>query len=109
MEEKRFKKNDETFVCQHCGFLVKPLGYSSRNHCPRCLFSLHIDHNPGDRANECQGLLEPIKAEPDPKKGFILIHRCQRCGQIRRCKAATEAPIQPDNMSLIIKLTAMNH
>lgn len=47
----------------------------------------------------------PIAAETDPKKGFIIIHKCQKCGEIRRNRAATEAKIQPDDISLIIDLT----
>ena len=106
MEQKRFTKNDDTFVCKNCGLTVKPLGYSSRNHCPRCLCSLHVDINPGDRANPCGGILRPIKVEPDPKKGYIIIHRCDKCGEIRRNKAANEAKVQPDDINLLIKLTS---
>jgi len=106
MEEKRFAKNDSGFICAHCGFEVKPLGYTSRNHCPRCLWSIHADIMPGDRASECWGQMEPIRAEPDPKKGYIIIHRCTKCGEIHRCRAAHEAKVQPDNIALIIKLTA---
>jgi hypothetical protein len=51
MENKRFVKNDDFFVCVHCGKEVKPLGYTSRDHCPFCLWSVHVDVNPGDRAN----------------------------------------------------------
>ena len=50
--------------------------------------------------------MEPISAEPDPKKGFIITHRCTKCGALRRNKAAAEAKNQPDNMSKRIKLTA---
>ena len=106
MEVKRFTKNDDGFVCAHCGKEVKPLGYTSRNHCPFCLWSLHVDVNPGDRANTCGGQLEPVSAVPDAKRGYIIIHRCVRCGELRRNKAAHEARVQPDNLSLIIKLTA---
>lgn len=106
MEEKRFTKNDSGFICRHCGREVKPLGYSSRNHCPFCLWSLHVDINPGDRACECGGEMEPVRAEPDPKKGYVIIHRCTKCGEIRRNRAAHDAPVQPDNIKLIIKLTA---
>ena len=106
MEQKRFTKNDDTFVCKNCGLTVKPLGYSSRNHCPRCLCSLHVDINPGDRANPCGGILRPIKVEPDPKKGYIIIHRCDKCGEIRRNKAANEAKVQPDDINLLIRLTS---
>jgi len=106
METKRFTKNDNSFICQNCGREVEPLGYTSRNHCPFCLCSVHLDVNPGDRASDCGGLMEPVSAVPDPKKGFIIIHRCTKCGEIRRNKAAHEAKNQPDDMRLIIELTA---
>ena len=106
MEVKRFTKNDSGFICENCGKEVQPLGYTSRNHCPFCLCSIHIDINPGDRANECHGILRPIRALPDAKRGFIIVHKCERCGEVVRNKAAHEAKVQPDDMSLIIKLTA---
>ena len=86
METKRFSKNDSGFICEHCGREVPPLGYTSRNHCPYCLWSLHVD--------------EPVFAEPDPKKGYIITHRCTRCGALRRNKAASD-----DDLDLIIALT----
>ena len=106
LERKLFTKNDASFICAHCGKEVKPLGYSSRNHCPFCLCSLHVDINPGDRANTCGGILRPIKVEPDAKRGYIIIHKCDRCGGISRNKSAHEAKIQPDDTDLLIKLTA---
>ena len=107
LEKKRFTKNDSGFVCQNCGFEVLPLGYSSRNHCPKCLCSLHVDVNPGDRASDCGGIMDPISVETDAKKGYIIIHKCRKCGAIRRNRAANEAKVQPDNIALIIKLTAI--
>ena len=106
MEQKLFQKNDSGFVCQNCGFEVLPLGYSSRNHCPKCLCSLHVDVNPGDRASDCGGIMDPISVETDAKKGFIIIHKCRKCGAIRRNRAANEAKVQPDNITLLIRLTA---
>ena len=103
---KRFKKNDASFVCAHCGKDVLPLGYSSRNHCPFCLWSLHVDINPGDRANECAGQMEPIRTEPDAKRGYVIIHRCTKCGEIKRNRAALGNTEQKDDIKLIIKLTA---
>ena len=91
---------------QTCALPIFPLGYTSRNHCPFCLCSLHVDINPGDRANGCGGILRPIKAEPDAKRGFIIIHRCDKCGAVVRNKSAHEAKNQPDDTDLIIKLTA---
>ena len=55
-----FIEIDEPFVCEHCGNEVKPLGYSCRNHCPKCLYSKHVDKEPGDRAEGCKGMLKPI-------------------------------------------------
>ncbi len=106
METPIFQKNDSGFICAHCGKEVLPLGYTSRNHCPFCLYSLHVDINPGDRANPCGGALRPIRTEPHPKRGYIIVHRCEKCGGISRCRAAHEAKVQPDDIDLIIRLTA---
>lgn len=103
MEQKKFTKNDSGFVCAHCKKEVSPLGYTSRNHCPYCLWSLHLDVFPGDRASDCGGLLRPVGADVSPQKGYIIIHKCESCGEIRRNKAAKD-----DNISKIIKLTG-NH
>ena len=54
---------DENFICEHCGKEVSKLEYSARDHCPYCLYSKHVDINPGDRANPCKGLLRPIDIE----------------------------------------------
>ena len=62
------KKNDSGFVCVNCGRQVEKLGVTSRNHCPYCLHSLHVDIVPGDRANTCKGLLRPIAIETNAKK-----------------------------------------
>ena len=106
-ETKRFSKNDSGFVCQNCGFAVLPLGKTSRNHCPRCLCSLHVDINPGDRASDCGGLLIPVSARPDPKKGYVIIHKCTVCGAVRRNKAACAGRrgAARDDIKLIIALT----
>ena len=63
-----FTEIDEEFVCENCGKKVPPLGYSCRNHCPHCLHSKHVDINPGDRAENCHGVLEPIGLEINSKK-----------------------------------------
>ncbi len=101
---KTFTKNDSGFICGSCGREVKPLKYSSRNHCPYCLFSLHLDENPGDRLSECRGLMEPVFAEPDAKKGYIITHKCRKCGAVRRNKAALSGE-QPDDIKKLIALT----
>ena len=102
---KRFTKNDSGFVCAHCGKSVEPLGYSSRDHCPFCLYSLHVDVMPGDRANPCGGSLRPISAVPDAKKGFVIEYVCEKCARRVRCRAALNGP-QSDDTDLLIALTA---
>ena len=106
MESKRFTKNDSGFICQNCQKEVLPLGTSSRNHCPFCLCSIHIDVMPGDRQNTCLGILDPIKAEINPKKGYVIVHKCRKCGEIKRNRAANDAKVQPDDIDFIIRLTA---
>jgi len=90
---------DENFKCENCGEMVNKLNYTARDHCPKCLYSKHVDINPGDRMNECKGLLEPIKIEKF-KDTFKIIYRCQKCGELHKNKIAND-----DNMDLIIKLS----
>ena len=101
MEKSLFTKIDEEFVCENCGKKVEKLGYTCRNHCPYCLTSKHVDINPGDRQETCHGLLEPIGMEIDSKKGYVIIFKCKKCGQIRKNKAAKD-----DNMDLLIELSS---
>ena len=100
MKNKRFTKNDSGFICQNCKKTVEPLIYSSRNHCPFCLHSVHLDIMPGDRLNNCGGILEPFLTQPDLKKDWIINFKCLSCGEQVRNKSASD-----DNKSLLIKLT----
>ena len=100
---KQFTKRDEEFICENCGEKVSKLGYTSRDHCPRCLYSKHVDNMPGDREAECRGLLKPIQVELDSKKGYVIIYKCEKCGAIRKNKAADD-----DDKDLLIKLTVCN-
>ena len=94
-----FTKIDEEFVCENCGKKVTKLGYSCRNHCPYCLYSKHVDKNPGDREETCHGLLRPIGVEINSKKGYVIVFKCIKCGAIRKNKVAED-----DNMELIYKI-----
>lgn len=101
IENSRFTEIDEEFICENCGKRVPQLKYSCRNHCPYCLHSKHVDKNPGDRLEECHGVLEPISMEIDSKKGYVIIFKCKKCGAIKRNKAAKD-----DNMDLLIDLSS---
>lgn len=96
-----FTEIDEEFICENCGKEVPKLHYTSRDHCPYCLYAKHVDINPGDRAEECHGMLEPIGIENSPKKGYVIVYKCKKCGAIRKNIAAKD-----DNRGLIIKLSS---
>ena len=83
METKRFKMIDEPFVCAVCGKDVMPLHVSARDHCPYCLCSLHVDNNPGDRANLCHGVLKPFSIDKF-KDTYKIVYKCQKCGEVKR-------------------------
>ena len=85
MQTKTFQRRKENFVCENCGFEV--IGNGFTNHCPRCLWSKHVDINPGDRQAPCRGLMKPVSFEV--KKGrYRVLHRCVKCGFKRWNKVA---------------------
>lgn len=91
------------FTCGHCGREVLPLTNGSyRNHCPFCLYSRHVDIVPGDRQNQCGGLMQPI-AIKHAKKGRQILHQCLKCGKSKPNKVA-EDTIQPDCLDAIIAI-----
>lgn len=93
------------FSCVVCGLEVLPLARGSlRNHCPGCLCSLHLDVNPGDRAEGCGGVQRPVRAELTGRKGWVIVHRCDRCGEERRNRAALDDPRQPDDLQVLARL-----
>lgn len=99
---KKFKMIDENFICLNCGKEVLKLGYTARDHCPNCLCSMHVDINPGDRANTCMGLMIPIGIEKY-KNTYKIIYKCSKCNQIHKNVMAND-----DNYDLIIKLSVIN-
>ncbi|WP_096184069.1 RNHCP domain-containing protein [Effusibacillus lacus] len=104
-ETPKFTVRNESFTCIRCGTEVRPLASGGcRNHCPECFYSLHLDVNPGDRASECKGILEPVAIESHSKKGYMIVHQCQKCGHRTRNKVALEDTDQPDNLSRLLEL-----
>jgi len=95
---------DEAFRCAHCGASVAPARRTARDHCPRCLHSLHVDDVPGDRAAGCGGLLVPIDAERRGE-GFRIRYRCARCGAERMNKALLEVD-DPDDWEALVAMCA---
>lgn len=99
---KKFNMIDEEFICHNCHKKVDKLNYTARDHCPYCLHSIHVDVNPGDRANECQGDMVPISIEKF-KNTYKIIYRCKKCHTIHKNIMAND-----DNFDLIIELSHIN-
>lgn len=94
---KKFQKKVEDFTCEKCGNFVAGGGYT--NHCPKCLWSKHVDVNPGDREEKCGGMMKPV--------GAILIggeysinHQCEKCGFERKNKMSPK-----DSFDELIKIS----
>ena len=94
---KGFTRTIEDFNCAHCGAVVHGNGYT--NHCPNCLWSRHVDNNPGDRAATCGGMMQPISVESDGER-FIITHKCEICGKEKRQRTTDN-----DNIDTIIDIS----
>lgn len=97
---KKFNMIDEEFICDHCHKKVSTLKYSARDHCPFCLYSKHVDISPGDRNNNCHGLLKPIDIEKF-KSSYKIIYQCQKCGELHKNIMAND-----DNYDEILKISS---
>lgn len=97
----KFIRKIEDFVCDNCGKKVKGNGFT--NHCPHCLWSKHVDLNPGDRASKCQGLMRPARVEKEGEK-YVITHRCIKCEYEKRNKTS-----EKDNFEEIINLAKVNY
>ena len=74
---------DEEFECLSCGAAVPKGGVPVRDHCNRCLVSLHVDEVPGDRAAQCGGLMLPVGLGRSNGADTIE-YECASCGTRRR-------------------------
>lgn len=92
------------FVCSNCKKIVKTdgnIGTKNRNHCPFCLYSLHVDSKiSGDRNSNCSGKMRPraltFKKEGLDKFGkqkqgeLMLVHICLKCDKISINRIASD-------------------
>ena len=91
------------FVCQACGAVIAQEGAGSRhrNHCPKCLASLHLDEQPGDRASLCKGVMDAIGVWVRKDGDWAILHRCRKCGAIHSNRiAADDNPIKLVSIAL---------
>ena len=89
-----------SFHCVHCNELIfDPAGGTQqRNHCPKCLWSRHVDFQVGDRRSSCRSAMEPIAVWVKRDGEWSLIHRCA-CGALRLNRIAGD-----DNETLLLSL-----
>jgi len=104
MKTKKFKKINNSFVCEICGYKNPPALKTCRNHCKKCLYSKHVDINPGDRAEKCQGKMKPINVELKNHEIANIIFECEKCGKRSRNKVAED-----DNKFLLMELWNKNN
>lgn len=95
MYDKRYFKTHpcmDGFTCKVCGWPVVPAGAGSshRNHCPNCLYSIHLDRCPGDRESDCHGRMEPVAVWVRKNGEWAIIHRCTRCGKLSSNRTAAD-------------------
>jgi ribosome biogenesis GTPase len=92
---------DAGFTCRHCGVdvVMQGGGTQHRNHCPRCLHSVHLDVVPGDRLALCGGLMEPVSVWVRKGDEWAIIHRCRKCGRFGSNRIAAD-----DNELLLMSL-----
>ena len=95
---------NQSFSCLNCKKAVPSLDNGSyRNHCPYCLYSLHVDISPGYRKSPCHGLMPGVSLKTHSKKGYQIIHKCLKCGA-KRANIIANDTIQPDDIDKIKKL-----
>ncbi|MCK4514649.1 MAG: RNHCP domain-containing protein [Spirochaetaceae bacterium] len=86
----RPRAGEKDFTCAHCGVTVPACapGTNHRNHCSHCLWSLHVDVRPGDRAHLCCSPMEPIAIWVLASGERRIVHRCTRCGVLKANRVA---------------------
>lgn len=91
-----FRTPSDDFRCGHCHALIgpPPSGGKHRNHCPRCLYSRHVDgRTPGDRASDCGATMAPAGVFARRNGEQALVHRCLGCGFERHNRIAADDDI----------------
>ena len=95
------RRAPESFRCRHCRLDVSMAapGTAHRNHCPTCLWSVHIDDRPGDRSADCGASMEPVAISVRGAGEWILVHRCTACHAVHLNRTAGD-----DSPLLLLRL-----
>jgi len=95
----------DTFKCKQCRRFIGalPSGGHHRNHCPFCLYSLHVDdRRTGDRQSICGSRMQPIGSFQRRNGEHVLVHRCLGCGFERFNRIAAD-----DDFELVLSLPVL--
>ena len=97
--------NRSGFECRNCHKWVnyEAWGTRNRNHCPYCLYSLHIDVNVGDRSSPCGGLMQPIGKLLKGDGEEMVVHKCAKCGFVRKNRIAGD-----DSFDIVERLPVLD-
>ncbi len=98
---KNFQRRIEDFVCEKCGHPVVGNGYT--NHCCECLWSKHVDIKPGDRAENCRGMMKPVDLV-NRDGTFYIVQQCLNCGFRRKNKVN-----KGDNFNALVDLSSQKN
>ena len=94
MQKKFINNTNDTkpFICAVCKQTVSAEGSGTqhRNHCPRCLSSVHLDVVPGDRASGCGGIMDAIAVWVRKDGEWAIVHRCRDCGALSSNRIAAD-------------------
>lgn len=87
---RKSRPDSGTYTCIHCKRSVSTNSYGTkhRNHCPHCLWSRHVDDEPGDRRCPCRAPMEPVALEVRRDSEWAIVHRCTGCGTLKTNRIA---------------------
>jgi hypothetical protein len=94
-------RSPDSFRCRNCRLDVSidAPGTAHRNHCPSCLWSLHVDEMPGDRAADCGSSMEPVAISARGDGEWRIVHRCTGCPTVHLNRIAGD-----DNPLMLMRL-----
>ena len=101
MKQHFYNDRIKSFTCINCGALntLDNAGTHNRNHCRKCLASIHLDNEPGDRASGCHGIMDAIGVWVRKDNEWAIIHRCRICGELDSNRIAAD-----DNPTLLMSI-----
>ena len=118
------------FICLNCHKKISgvPVGTKQRNHCPFCLWSIHLDDNiPGDRKSTCFGRMKPVGLTYKYKRmkarfrtdnnlqrlreeeigELMIVHQCVKCGAYSKNRIAGDD--KPDRILKLLDIKSNHH